>query len=74
MAQSRYATEGLRIAGIAEAQGYTAVRIDYEPARLGRKSGGYEITARHDNNVRVLIARNTSWAKTYADALEYLAE
>lgn len=70
---SRYDTECQRIIARLQEQGYTAISIDYEPNRVGQKSRGYEITARHDNHVRVLIARNTSWSKTYNDAMEYLA-
>jgi hypothetical protein len=70
---SRYDQECQRVATLAQQLGYTAITIDYEPCRIGHKSRGYEITAQGCNKVRVLLARNTSWAKTYAEAMEYLS-
>ncbi len=68
---SRYDDETNRIIQRAKAQGYTAINIDSCPWLSYR--GGYEITAKEGvNNVRVVIARASSWAKCYREAIEYL--
>lgn len=62
-----------RVIAKAKAAGYSAINIDYAGPRIGKNAKGYEVSGKHDNGVRVIIARASSWDRCYEEAMEYLA-